>query len=85
MSNLINVIIKREQATSIQQTISMPIINKNEVHVVCYDNSTDEEVLRSVMFAIDDSELLDGIYELGYKDAVVNGKNWSISNCEFRN
>lgn len=84
MSNIINVRIIRKKSSSVQKTISEPTITGNEVSVVCYDKSSDEDVLNTVMYAIDDSELIEGIYDKDYKDAIVNGRTWSLSNCEFR-
>ena len=36
-------------------------------------------------YRIEDTDLIDSLYDAGYKDAIVNGKTWSLSNCEFRN
>jgi len=85
MTNLITVTIKRENGTSIQDFISEPVVAGNEVAVTCYTNEDDIKVLEAVMFAIDDSELIDSMFNAGYKDVIVNGKTWSLSNSEFRN
>ena len=85
MTNLITVTIKREKGISVQDSISDPVVVGNEVSVICYTNEEDMKVLESVMWAIEDTDLIDSLYDAGYKDAIVNGKTWSLSNCEFRN
>ena len=86
MTNKLKITILREKATSNQQGIDCQKIDENNIiTVTCFNNATEMEVLESVMWWFDGTQLMEEIIQQGYKDIIVNEKlTWSISFCELK-